>query len=217
MLGWIRFMKTEFAVVGLWLAALTALAPGPAQASGTLLVIGDSLSDAYGMPREAGWAHLLADRLGADYAVVNASISGETSFGGRQRLPDLIARHRPDWLLIILGGNDGLRALSPAQLASNLGTMIEHAQQQDVAVALMQIRLPANLGPAYIGRFERVYQQLAARHQIPLMPFFLETLFDQPGMMMADGIHPAAAAQPLMLDALWPELRRWMTGGDSGS
>ena len=149
-------MKTEFAVVGLWLAALTALAPGPAQASGTLLVIGDSLSDAYGMPREAGWAHLLADRLGADYAVVNASISGETSFGGRQRLPDLIARHRPDWLLIILGGNDGLRALSPAQLASNLGAMIEHAQQQDVAVALMQIRLPANLGPAYIGRFERV-------------------------------------------------------------
>lgn len=189
---------------------MITVVPGPAQAAGTLLVIGDSLSDAYDMPREAGWAHLLAERLGPDYQVVNASISGETSAGGRNRLPGLIEQHQPDWLLIILGGNDGLRALSPTQLSANLAAMIEHARQQEIAVALMQIRLPANLGPAYIGRFERVYRDLAEKYSIELLPFFLETIFDQPGMMMADGIHPARQAQPLMLEALWPHVREWL-------
>ena len=187
-----------------------SLAPGPAQAAGTLLIVGDSLSDAYGMAREAGWAHLLGEQLGPEYTVVNASISGDTSVGGRNRLPGLIEQHEPDWLVIILGGNDGLRALNPAQLKANLEAMIEYARGQDIAVALMQIRLPANLGPAYLRRFEGVYPELAERHDIALMPFFLETVFDQPGMMMADGIHPSEAAQPLMLEALWPHLHPWM-------
>lgn len=187
-------------------------APGPAQAAGTLLILGDSLSDAYGMAREVGWVHQLDERLGPEFSVVNASISGETSFGGRKRLPSLLDEHAPDWLLIILGGNDGLRALSPAQLRENLGAMIETARQQDIAVALMQIRLPANLGPAYLRRFEAVYEDLAAEHDIPLLPFFLETIFDQPGMMMADGIHPSETAQPLMLEALLPHLQPWIEG-----
>ena len=203
-------MKIQSALLTIALIVMTSLHPGPARASETLLIIGDSLSDAYGMAREAGWAHLLDERLGPDFSVVNASISGETSIGGRNRLPGLIDAHDPAWLLIILGGNDGLRALNPAQLKDNLGAMIEHAQGQGVIVALMQIRLPANLGPAYIARFESIYPQLAQVHAIALLPFFLETLFDQPGMMLADGIHPSDSAQPLMLEALWPHLQSWL-------
>lgn len=195
-----------------WLIALLGLAPGQAQAAGTLLIIGDSLSDAYGMAREVGWAHRLDEHLGPDFSVVNASISGETSFGGRNRLPGLLEEHEPDWVLIILGGNDGLRALSPAQLRENLDAMIETALKQEVEVAVMQIRLPANLGPAYIRRFEAVYVELATEHDIPLLPFFLETIFDQPGMMMGDGIHPSESAQPLMLEAVLPHVQSWIKG-----
>ncbi|MFP4207206.1 MAG: arylesterase [Wenzhouxiangella sp.] len=194
---------------GLLLAA-AAVTPTLAEAADRLLIIGDSLSDAYQMPREAGWAHLLGLRLGPDYEVINASISGETSAGGVTRIESLLAQHDPDRLLIILGGNDGLRALNPAQLQANLEAMIEQAQAAGVAVALMQIRLPPNLGPAYLRRFEAVYPTLAERHEIPLLPFFLESLFDRPGMMMDDGIHPSAAAQPLMLDQIWPALADWL-------
>jgi len=175
--------------------------------AGTVLVIGDSLSDAYDMPREAGWAALLSERLGDGYEVVNASISGETTIGGRNRLGQLLAAHSPDVLLIILGGNDGLRALSPAQVERNLEAMIEEGKAFGARIGLMQIRLPANLGPVYLRRFESIYPRLAERHDIELLPFFLEDLFDRPGMMMADGIHPTIEAQPLMLERLWPGLR----------
>lgn len=186
------------------------VAPVTAKPAERLLIIGDSLSDAYEMPRESGWAYLLAQRLAGDYEVVNASISGETSAGGLTRLEFLLERHDPDRLLIILGGNDGLRALSPAQLQANLDAMIEQAQRTGVEVALMQIRLPPNLGPAYLRRFEAIYPTLAERHSIPLLPFFLESLFDQPGMMLDDGIHPSPSAQPLMLDQVWPALQDWL-------
>ncbi|QOC24181.1 arylesterase [Wenzhouxiangella sp. AB-CW3] len=182
-----------------------ACAVVPLQAR-TLLVVGDSLSDAYNMPREAGWAHLLSERLGDDYEVVNASISGETTAGAASRIDDLLADHHPDVLLIILGGNDGLRALSPRQIKDNLAAVIEKGKASGAKVALMQIRMPPNLGPAYVRRFEEVYPALSERHDIELVPFFLDELFDQPGMMMPDGIHPAAQAQPGMLDRLWPEL-----------
>lgn len=204
-------MKSRLTVATIALILWIGFCPGPAQAAGTLLIIGDSLSDAYGMARESGWAHLLGERLGPEYVVINASISGETTLGGRNRLPGLIEEHEPDWLLIILGGNDGLRALSPAQLRDNLSAMIEAGQARGVEVALMQIRLPANLGPAYLRRFEAVYPSLAEQQGITLLPFFLETIFDQPGMMMADGIHPSVQAQPLMLDALWPQLQAWLS------
>ena len=182
----------------------------PAWADDRLLIIGDSLSDAYEMPRESGWAHLLAKRLGPEHLVINASISGETSAGGLTRLERLLEHHEPDRLLIILGGNDGLRALNPSQLQSNLDAMIRRALAAGVEVALMQIRLPPNLGPAYLRRFEAVYPNLAERYSLPLLPFFLDSLFDQPGMMMEDGIHPSEAAQPLMLDQIWPALRGWL-------
>ena len=175
-----------------------------------LLIIGDSLSDAYEMPRESGWAALLQQRLGSDYEVVNASISGETTAGGSTRIGALLDRYEPDWLLVILGGNDGLRALNPAQVETNLDDIVRQGLDAGVEVSLMQIRLPPNLGPAYLARFESIYPRLAERYGIPLFGFFLESVFDQPGMMMADGIHPSEAAQPLMLDRIWPSLTDWL-------
>ncbi len=174
--------------------------------AGPVLVVGDSLSDAYNMPREAGWTHLLSERLGEDFEVVNASISGETTAGAATRIHDLLADYRPGLMLIILGGNDGLRALSPRQIRDNLAAVIEKGKASGVEIALMQIRMPPNLGPAYVRRFEQIYPDLAKEYGIELLPFFLEDLFDQPGMMMADGIHPTPEAQPKMLERLWPAL-----------
>jgi len=172
----------------------------------TVLIVGDSLSDAYSMPREAGWAHLLSERLGTDFKVVNASISGETTAGATTRMDDLLTDHNPELVLIILGGNDGLRALSPRQIKDNLAAVIEKSKASGAEVTLMQIRMPPNLGPAYVRRFEQVYPELAEEYDIELLPFFLDDLFDRPGMMMADGIHPTPEAQPKMLERLWPAL-----------
>ncbi|TVQ35216.1 MAG: arylesterase [Wenzhouxiangella sp.] len=195
-------------LVSKWMAtALVALfLAGPVAAQTKILVIGDSLSDAYNMPREAGWAHLLSERLGDSHRVINASISGETTAGGLNRLDGLAADFEPDVLLVILGGNDGLRALSPRQIETNLAAIIEAGLAAGARVALMQIRMPPNLGQAYVSRFEAIYPRLAERYGISLLPFFLDDLFDQPGMMMADGIHPTIEAQPLMLERLWPAL-----------
>jgi len=175
-----------------------------------LLIIGDSLSDAFNMPREAGWAYLLSERLGSDWQVVNASISGETTAGAAFRAPSLLEDHAPSHVLIILGGNDGLRALSPAQVQRNLQSIIDHTKGQNIKVALMQIRLPASLGPIYLRRFEAIYPELAESNDTTLLSFFLESVFDRPGMMMDDGIHPARAAQPLMLEAAWPEVEEFL-------
>ena len=198
-------------------AALWAIGPayGEEPSPPRLLIVGDSLSDAYNLPREAGWVALLAQRLDGEVEVVNAAISGETSAGGLQRLPSLLAQFQPRWLLIILGGNDGLRALPPAQLQSNLADMVALAHADSVAVALMQVRMPANLGPQYQQRFEAVYPAVAKAQGATLLPFFLQSIFDQPGMLMDDGIHPTAAAQPLMLEAVWEDLQSFMQSGQS--
>jgi acyl-CoA thioesterase-1 len=178
-----------------------------------LLIIGDSLSDAYDMPRESGWAYLLGQRLGADWEVVNAAISGETTAGAVYRLPQLLESNPSSHVLIILGGNDGLRALSPAQVRENLQSIIDQAAASGAAVALMQIRLPASLGPVYLRRFESIYAALAEANGVTLLPFFLESIFDEPGMIMADGIHPTESAQPRMLDAIEQPLIAWLGAG----
>lgn len=192
-----------------------ALASSPALSADdqTLLIIGDSLSDAYDMPRESGWAALLSERLGDGWQVVNASISGETTSGAAYRIEGLLADYQPDALLIILGGNDGLRALAPSQIKTNLEAVIDKGKHAGARVALMRIRLPANLGPVYSRRFDAVYEELAANHDLPLLPFFLDDIFDQPGMMMDDGIHPTEQAQPLMLEAVWPVLSKLLDAG----
>lgn len=184
------------------------LATGVPQLAGasTILIVGDSLSDAYDMPREDGWAHRLSERLGEAYTIVNASISGETTAGATRRIDGLLEEHHPELLLVILGGNDGLRGLSPDQIETNLAAIIEKGKDCGSQVALMQIRLPPNLGPTYIERFETIYPRLAEKFEITLVPFFLNDIFDQPGMVKEDGIHPSRRAQPEMLDRLWPHL-----------
>lgn len=173
----------------------------------TLLVIGDSISAAYGIEIEQGWVAQLQQRLNErelSYQVVNASISGDTSAGGRTRLPALLEQHQPDLVVIELGGNDGLRGLSLVSLKDNLSAMVELARQQGSRVIVLGMRIPPNYGPRYTEGFYQVYQQLAQEQNVPVLGFFLEGIGGVPGMVQNDGIHPTAAAQPLLLDNAWP-------------
>lgn len=193
-----------------WLRLLCAawllIVFGMAQAQ-TLLVIGDSISAAYGIEIEQGWVAQLQQRLNErelSYQVVNASISGDTSAGGRTRLPALLEQHQPDLVVIELGGNDGLRGLSLVSLKDNLSAMVELARQQGSRVIVLGMRIPPNYGPRYTEGFYQVYQQLAQEQSVPVLGFFLEGIGGVPGMVQNDGIHPTAAAQPLLLDNAWP-------------
>jgi acyl-CoA thioesterase I len=173
-----------------------------------LLVLGDSLSAAYGMATEAGWVSLLQRRLGErdlSYQVVNASISGETTAGGLSRLPALLEAHRPAIVVIALGANDGLRGFAFETLRTNLGQMIRLSQAAGSRVLMAGIRLPPNYGAAYTEGFQAVFQEVAAAEQVALVPLLLSGVegFE---LMQADGIHPSAAAQPRILDNVWAEL-----------
>lgn len=182
---------------------------GPACAGAArLMVLGDSLSNAYNMPREDGWVARVAETLEPGHEIVNASISGETTAGALARLPGLLEARQPDVVLVELGGNDGLRGLPPAQVRANLDAVLAVVGEAGAEALLMQIRLPPNLGPVYIERFEGLYRELADSHGIRLLPFFLDDLYDRPGMLMADGIHPTAAAQAEMAAAMLPVLRQ---------
>lgn len=198
-------MKFSRLPVLLIIAALL-LAAGAAHAE-RIVILGDSLSDAYGMPREAGWVYRLDQRLGETHQVIDGAISGDTSAGAVSRIDDLLEAHQPQVLIVILGGNDGLRGLPPGALEQNLATLIERGQTAGAEVAIMQIRLPPNLGPTYIQRFEAVYPKLAERYDIELIPFFLAELFDRPGMLMDDGIHPTEAAQERIVEFMEPYVR----------
>ena len=172
----------------------------------TLLVMGDSLSAAYGIEQEQGWVSLLAERLDGDAQVVNASISGETTSGGAQRFADIIGQRQPDIVLLELGGNDGLRGLPPAQMRANLATMIEQSQQAGADVLLLGIDIPPNYGQAYRDAFTGVYHSLAQEYELSLVPFLLEDIALNQQLMQSDGIHPTADAQPIILDNVWPAL-----------
>jgi acyl-CoA thioesterase I len=189
------------------LIVLVLLLPAGAYA-GTILVVGDSLSAAYGMATEAGWVAQLQKRLqaqGFDYTVVNASISGDTTAGGRTRLPKALAQHRPDIVIIELGGNDGLRGLPVDQMKRNLAAMIEAAKRANARVVLVGVMLPPNYGPAYNERFTRVYAELAKEQRVPLVPVLIDGLSVDD--FQADGIHPTSTAQSRMLENVWPVLK----------
>ncbi|MCY1272513.1 Esterase TesA [compost metagenome] len=194
-----------------WLVgALLLLLWAQGALAGTVLVVGDSISAALGLDTAQGWVALLEKRLkneGFDYRVVNASISGDTSAGGLSRLPTLLAEHRPDLVILELGGNDGLRGQPPAQLQQNLATMIDRSAASGAKVLLLGMRLPPNYGARYNRAFESVFTQLAEDRQVPLVPFFLDGVGGVPTLMQADGIHPNAQAQPRLLDNLWPVLK----------
>ena len=193
------------------LATVTAGGHAAAQSAPgtTILVLGDSMSAEYGLARGTGWVALLAQRLAQQKIaaeVVNASISGETSAGALARLPALLRKHQPSVLVVELGGNDALRGLAPAQLRGNLEKILLAADQAGARVLLLGIDVPPNYGPAYRERIRRSYAELATAHQAGLVPFFLEGVALQPGLMQADGLHPTAAAQPRLLDTVWPAL-----------
>jgi acyl-CoA thioesterase-1 len=190
---------------------LTCLLPPCAWAQATILVLGDSLSAAHGMPVESGWVALLSQRLaesGGDRHVVNASISGETTAGGLARLPALLDEHRPEVVLIGLGANDGLRGLPIGQIRDNLAAMVAQARQAGAKVVLLGIELPVNFGRRYRSELRAVYAQLAQAHGLALVPFLLEGVALDPQLVQDDGLHPTAQAQPRILENVWPVLGR---------
>ena len=192
--------------------ALTGTRPGvaaPAR-SGPILILGDSLSAEYGLPRGTGWVALLEKRLGTTRRVVNASISGETTSGGRSRLPRLLATHSPDIVVIELGGNDALRGLPLSVSEENLREMVKASQAAGARPLLLGMRMPPNYGRSYGEQFEAVYRRIATSERVPLVPFFLEAFADRIEYFQPDRIHPAERAQPLMLDAVLPELTRML-------
>ena len=174
-----------------------------------MLVYGDSLSAAYGMPERRGWVALLEERLKRerpDYSVANASISGETTAGGLARIGKVLERHRPAIVILVLGANDGLRGLPVAAMKKNLSAMIEQSQQSGARVLLVGMRMPPNYGDAYTKAFEQAYAELAKRHHVALLPFLLEGFAENRSLFLADTIHPTAAAQPMILDNVWKPL-----------
>jgi acyl-CoA thioesterase-1 len=191
-------------VLMLWLGPAVA-APEP-----VILVWGDSLSTAYGIPRETGWVQLLQERLrqqGYPHRVVNGSVTGETTAGGLARLPAALAQHRPALVLLELGGNDGLRGLPLEDLRANLTRMSRLARDAGARVLLFEMRMPPNYGVAYTEGFQRAFGEVARAQGATLVPFFLEAIAADPAQFLDDGIHPARAAQPRLLDAVWPALR----------
>ena len=182
-------------------------------ASKTILVLGDSLSAEYGLPRDSGWVALMEKRLQAqnrNERVVNVSISGETTSGGRARLPALLQQHRPGLVIIELGGNDGLRGLPVSTIEANLRAMILAARSTKSKVLLVGMRIPPNYGRAYTEQFSGMYAGLAKETGATLVPFMLKGFAENGDMFQGDRIHPVEAAQPLILDNVWPHLQSFI-------
>lgn len=181
-----------------------------AEAAQSILVFGDSLSSAYGMSQNDGWAALLEQRVHQQkpgYQVINVSISGETTSGGRYRIEKALAEHQPSVVILELGANDGLRGLPLDAARANLDAIITACRNHKAKVLLIGMRLPPNYGTAYVTKFQRMYEQLAQRHKITLLPFLLEGFADKPELFQADGLHPTAAAQPLIMEHIWTHLQ----------
>ena len=191
-------------------AGLALMCMAQNAAAGTVLIVGDSISAAFGLDTRQGWVSLLEQRLkteGFDDKVVNASISGDTSAGGLARLPALLSAHKPELVILELGGNDGLRGQPPTQLQQNLAAMIDSSRASGAKVLLLGMQLPPNYGRRYTDAFTRVYSTLAEEKNVPLVPFFLKEIGGVPGMMQGDGLHPSVAAQGKLLENVWPTLK----------
>lgn len=189
------------------LLIMTAASSCPAHAANTILVFGDSLSAGYGIATEQSWPSLLQKELqhkGREYRVVNASISGETTSGGRQRIAGILQQHRPEIMILELGANDGLRGLGITTIETNLNEIIKAARQSRASVLLVGMKLPPNYGETYIAQFEKIYPRLAKQHRIRLLPFLLEGVSAQ--QFQPDNLHPTAEAQPLLMRSVLKEL-----------
>jgi acyl-CoA thioesterase-1 len=193
-----------------WLFGLLLLISCAAHAAPAILVLGDSLSAAHGIPQEAGWVSLLKSRLAQEKfpgQVINSSISGETTRGGRTRITPLLVQYHPSIVIVELGGNDGLRGLSIEQTRDNLDAIIRACKKARSQVLLLGMRLPPNYGPAYTQRFHAIYGELGRQYRVRVIPFFLDAVAGRRENFQADGIHPTAAVQPLLLETVWKELK----------
>jgi acyl-CoA thioesterase-1 len=191
-------------------AALVALPARAETGAPVLLVVGDSISAGYGLPAGAGWVDLLAARIASGrypLRVVNGSITGDTTAGGRARLPALLARHKPAVVVIELGGNDGLRGGNLQSTRDNLDAMVAASQRAGAKTVIVGMRLPPNYGPAYTREFEALYGSVAKAHKAPLVPFLVDGFGERNEYFQPDRIHPTAAAQPKLLDNVWPVLK----------
>ncbi len=204
------FLRLRSIVFIVFLCVFTQVQADQDQASNTVLIVGDSLSAAYGVQSDEAWVALLRARLDAEgldnWQVVNASISGETTDGGLRRLPELLQKHGPEVVVIELGGNDGLRGFPPNVIEKNLTRMIEYVRDAGAHPLLVGMQIPPNYGERYTRTFAGIFPKLAERYDTGLVEFFLEGIYDQDGMMQSDGIHPSAAAQSQLLANIWPEL-----------
>lgn len=192
---------------------LLVTASGQTLAATKLLILGDSLSAGYRIPAEQAWATLLAERWqkkSPPILVINGSISGNTASQGLERLPTLLAQHKPDWVLIELGANDGLQGLSVEQLGITLQQIINQIEQNGAKPLLMQIRIPPNYGKRYTSSFEKVYPALAEKNHLPLIPFFMESVITKPEWIQPDGIHPTEQAQPTIADFMEKQLSPYL-------
>ncbi|MFV8836554.1 arylesterase [Aquisalimonas sp.] len=189
---------------------LLGLAGGVAAGDRTILVLGDSLSAAYGMDRDQGWVALLEQRLADEelpWRTANASTGGDTTRNGLSRLPQALERHEPAIVVVALGGNDGLRGVSPGEIERNLERIVETARDAGARVLIAGVRIPPNYGQAYTERFAQAFANVATEYDLALVPRILDGVAEDPGLMQSDGIHPAADAQPRILDNIWSELR----------
>jgi acyl-CoA thioesterase-1 len=213
-------MKAPFSLACLLLCGLLSWAAAAA-ADTTILMWGDSISAGYGLDTDAGWVHLLEQRLhsqGLPYRVVNASVSGETTAGGLARLPEALDKFHPAVVLIELGGNDGLRGQPVTEMRANLERMVDLCTAAHAQPVLFEMRIPSNYGPVYSDRFTAVFGQVAQQHKLPLVPFFLAALVpEHDRWFQEDGIHPNAAAQPQLLDAAWPTLAPLLKSAHAGA
>ena len=194
----------------LLLLVMPATGHAAAVSTPTIMVLGDSLSAAYGIEQSAGWVNLLQQRLaerGYRYQVANVSISGETTRGGLARLAQALKTHHPNIVIVELGANDGLRGLLLGEMQANLDTIITQSRRNNAEVLLVGMHLPPNYGPSYIKKFHQTYVDLAARYRIPLAPFLLDGVATDAALMQRDGLHPTAAAQPRVLENVWTHLQ----------
>jgi acyl-CoA thioesterase-1 len=204
----ILFRSLRRAALGL-AAVVLGFAATPSLAQRTVMVFGDSLSAAYGLPTSQGWVSLLGERIAREklaWRVVNASVSGETTAGGLRRLPEDLRRHNPSLVVIALGANDGLRGQPVAAARANLEEMIRLARAARAEPVLVGLMIPPNYGIEYAREFRDLYPQIAKKARVPLVPFLLDGLADRRDLFQADQLHPTAGAQPLILDNVWPAL-----------
>ncbi len=208
------FLKSKIALVSLCFCGFVAWQPTASAGNQTILVFGDSLSAAYGLPQSQGWVALMQQKLQHEklpYQVINASISGETTSGGLTRMDAALAQSKASIVILELGANDGLRGLPIKSTRANLNAMLKKIKQSGAKALLLGMKMPPNYGARYTAEFSETYAELAKTQQAALVPFMLENVAARPELIQQDGLHPNAIGQPIILDNIWPHLRTLLT------